>query len=107
MNNFEKLKSMSIEDLAAWLDQNGIVDNSPWLEHFNNKYCANCEAVMCKYEDAEKTLGFKPMFDDEEIECAYCEIYKKCRHFLEMTEVPDGAEMVKLWLEAEVENNDN
>ena len=101
MNNFEKLQSMSIYDLAAWLDKNGIIDNSPWMLHFNDKYCKNCESVMCKYEDAEKVVGFKPFYDDE-IECAYCEVYNKCRYFPDMDETPDGKEMVKLWLEAEV-----
>ena len=101
MNNFESLKSMSVEDLAAWLDQNGIIDNSPWFEDFNKKYCVNCEPIICKYEDAEKALGFKPMFEDDEIECAYCEIYNKCRYFEDRDEVPDGKEMVRLWLESE------
>ena len=103
MNNFEKLQSMSIDDLAKWLDQNGIIDNSPWMLHFNDKYCANCESVMCKYEDAEEVVGFKPYFSDSDVECAYCEIYGKCRYFEEMGEVPDGAEVVRLWLESEVE----
>ena len=102
MTNFEKLKSMSLEELAKWLDKNGIIDNSPWFEDFNSKYCANCESVMCKYEDAEKTLGFKPFYDDD-VECTYCEIYGKCRYFEDRDEVPDGKEMVKLWLESEVE----
>ena len=101
MNNFEKLQSMSVDDLAAWLDKNGIIDNSPWFEDFNKKYCANCESVMCKYEDAEKVVGFKPLYDDD-VECAYCEIYKKCRYFEDRDEVPDGVEMAKLWLETEV-----
>lgn len=103
MNNFEKLQSMSIDELATWLDKNGIIDNSPWFEDFNSKYCANCESVMCKYEDVEKTLGFKPLIWDDEIECGYCEVYGKCRYFEDMDDVPDGVEMVKLWLEAEVE----
>ena len=103
MTNFKKLHSMSVDELAKWLDQNGIIDNSPWFEDFNSKYCSNCESVMCKYEDAEKVVEFKPMFDYDEIECAYCEIYKKCRYFEDMDEVPDGVEMVRLWLETEVE----
>ena len=103
MTNFEKLQSMSICELAKWLDENGLVDNSPWLEDFNNKYCANCEFVMCKYEDAENAIGFKPCFSDDDIECAYCEVYKKCRYFEDRDEVPDGKEMAKLWLEAEAE----
>ena len=104
MNNFEKLQSMSIEELAELLDQNGMIDNSPWVEDFNNKYCAKCEPIMCKYEDAEDVLGFKPMYDNE-IECAWCEIYKKCRYFEERNEVPDSKEMARLWLEAEAEDN--
>ena len=103
MNNFEKLKAMSVEDLAAWLDKNGIIDNSPWLEDFNNKYCANCESIMCKYEDIKGSIGFQPYFSERGIECAYCEIYKKCRYFEDMDEVPDGKEMVRLWLNSEVE----
>lgn len=102
MTNFKYLQSMSIDELAKWLDQNGIIDNSPWLEHFNYKYCANCESVICKYEDTEKTLGFKLFYRDE-IECAYCEIYKKCRYFPDMDDVPDGVDMAKMWLESEVE----
>ena len=102
MTNFEKLKAMDVNSLAAWLDKNGIIDNSPWFEDFNNKYCANCESVMCKYEDAEKVLGFKPCFSEEDIECTYCEAHKKCRFFPDMAKAPEGAEMVKLWLEAEV-----
>ena len=102
MNNFEKLKSMSLEELAEWLDKNCMFDHSPWMEDFNDKYCANCESVMCKYEDADKVLGLKPLYDYD-VECAYCEIYGKCRYFLDMDDVPDGKEMVKLWLKAEVE----
>ena len=103
MNNFEKLQSMSIEELAAWLDESGAIDSSPWFEDFNNKYCANCESVICQYEDAEKALGFEPIFSEDGIDCAHCEIYKKCRYFPDMTEVPDGKEMARLWLEAEAE----
>ena len=104
MTNFKYLQSMSVDELAKWLDQNGIIDNSPWSEHFNNKYCANCESVMCKYEDAEKTLGFRLCLWDDEIECAYCEIYNKCRYFEDMQDVPDNREMIKMWLESEVNN---
>ena len=101
MNNFEKLQSMSVDEFAEWLDKNGMIDHSPWMDHFDKQYCANCASVMCKYEDAEKALGFKPFYDDA-VECAYCEIYGKCRYFEDKDEVPDGADIVKLWLESEV-----
>ena len=102
MNNLEKLQSMSVEDFAEWLDENGQFDTAPWTLWFDKKYCSNCESVMCKYEDAEAAVGFKPCFYDDDIECAYCEVYKKCRYFENLLEVPDGKEMAKLWLEAEV-----
>ena len=99
--NFQQLQSMSIDELAKWLDRNGIIDNSPWLEHFNNKYCANCESVMCKYEDAERVVGFKPLYDNE-IECAYCEVHNTCRFFPGCSSVVDNKDTIRLWLEAEV-----
>lgn len=91
MNNFEKLKSMSVEELAKWLDKNGIIDNSPWMEDFNKKYCTNCEDIVCKSPD-----------DSRKCICAYCEIYDNCRFFPDCNDVPDGTEMAKLWLESEV-----
>ena len=103
MTNFEKFKAMDVECLATWLDQNGIIDNSPWMLHFNDKYCANCESIMCKLEDFEEILGFKPMFFGRDVECAYCEVYNKCRYLEDMDRVPNGVEVVKLWLESEAE----
>lgn len=94
MNNFEKLKSMSVDELAEWLDKNGIIDNSPWMEDFNKKYCNNCESVMCKYEDGNR-----------EFPCSYCEIYDKCKFFNELNEVPNNKEIIKMWLESESEDN--
>jgi hypothetical protein len=91
MNNFEKLKSMSVEELAKWLDKNGIIDNSPWMEHFNNKYCKNCESIMCKYHDS-----------DYEFPAAFCEIHDTCRFFSDFNYVPGHEDIVKMWLEAEV-----
>ena len=96
MNNFERLKSMSIEELAKWLDQNGMWDNSPWSLRWNEQYCKRCESIMCKSAD-----------DSRRFPCAYCEIYDKCRFFPDMDDVPDSKEIIKLWLEAEVEEDDD
>ena len=30
MNNFEKLQSMSVEELATWLDKYVSYDDGPW-----------------------------------------------------------------------------
>jgi hypothetical protein len=105
MNNFERLKSMSVEELAEWLDKNGSFDDSPWLNAFNEKYCAKCGSIECNYADAKEKLGITPFYDDT-IECAYCEIYNKCRYFEDMNDVPDNREMIKMWLESEVEDEE-
>ena len=42
MNNFEKIKSMTIEELTDWIDKYGQFDVSPWMEWFDKTYCKNC-----------------------------------------------------------------
>lgn len=92
MNNFERLQSMSIEELAKWLDKYVSYDDSPWCTWFDQKYCKNCDDIVCKSPD-----------DSRKYICAYCEIYGNCRFFPDFSEVPDGKETVKLWLESEAE----
>ena len=92
MNNFDKLKSLDIDKFTEWLDDNGQYDTAPWSLWFDRKYCKNCEDIICKSPD--------DLFHSR---CAYCEIYDKCRFFDEMEDVPDSKEIVRLWLEAEVE----
>ncbi len=101
-SNFERLQSMSIDELAEWLDKNGMFDNSPWLNSFNKKYCEKCEVIECTYTDAKEKLGIEPCFLDDTIECAYCEVYNKCRFFENLEDVPDSKDMIKMWLEEEV-----
>ncbi len=103
MTNFENLKKMSIEDLAVWLDKYGMFDSSPWSEFFNREYCEKCEAVECHYEDAKK-IGLTPFYDDT-IECAYCEVYGKCKFFHELDNIPDNRAVIKLWLEEAADEN--
>lgn len=92
MNNWTKLKNMETEDFAEWLDEYGAFDNSPWMRWFDDKYCKNCPDIVCKYEDSER-----------EFSCSYCETYGKCKFFQEMDEVPENKEIVKMWLESEME----
>lgn len=92
MNNFEKLQSMSVEDLAKWLDENVQFDMAPWTLWFDKKYCSHCESIMCHYEDST-----------HEFPCAWCELNDGCKYFPERTEAPDCLEIVKMWLESEAE----
>lgn len=93
MNNFEKFKQMSIDELAEWLDEHGNFDSSPWMKWFDKKYCANCESIMTHPVD----------YPNLNIPCAYCELEKKCKFFPDMKEPPDTLKIIKMWLM----NNEN
>ena len=89
---FGKFKSMNIDELAEWLDEYGQFDSSPWMSWFDQKYCKNCEDIMCKYEDGER-----------EFPCSYCELNGNCKFFPDLDEAPDNKRIIKMWLESEVE----
>lgn len=111
MNNFEFIKSLSIDELAEWLDSYGSFDNSPWAKWFAEKYCDKCASIKCKYEDTEKLLGFTPYrfgTYNGDVECAYCELEGKCRFFADLADTPDNLTTIKMWLaENKKENSKN
>ena len=84
---FDKFKSMNIDEFAEWLDEYGMFDNSPWMRWFDQKYCKNCEDIMCKYEDGTK-----------EFTCSWCEVNGKCKFFLDLDKSPENKEIIKMWL---------
>ena len=90
MINFEKFRTMNIEELSEWLDENGQFDNSPWMSWWDSQYCKNCELIMCHYEDSEY-----------EFPCAWCELNNRCKFFQELDDVPDNRAIIKMWLEKE------
>ena len=97
MTNYNKLVSMSIDELAEWLDKNGSFDESPWGKWFNTNYCSNCDSVIVKKENAKELLGFELLYTNE-TECAYCEVHNKCRYFHDMEYAPSNKEIIKMWL---------
>ena len=108
MTNFKHLQTMTIEELATWLDENGMFDNSAWSNWYNKRYCENCESIECKYEGSKEKLGIESLFEDSIIECAFCELadesgVKKCRFFQELDDVPDSKKIIELWLQEEAE----
>lgn len=75
MTNFEKIKSMSEEELTAFFaDLSDDLDESPWLNWFNTKYCNHCDSV-CEVSH----------------ECKYCDDYLS------------DASIIKLWLKENIE----
>lgn len=104
MTQFDKLKLMNTDEFAEWLDENGMFDGSPWMNWFDKNYCQKCESIKCKYTDAVEKLDIFP-FNDNSIECAYCELEHKCKYFPDMEEVPDMKYIIKLWLNSEEEDD--
>ena len=102
--NFERLPSMSIDELADWLDKNCQFDTAPWTIWFNDAYCSKCEAVECQYAEAKSRLGITPYFPNDTLECTYCELEHRCRFFPDLEEIPTNLETIKIWLIEEVEN---
>ena len=100
MNNFEKLQSMSVEELAEWLDDLHY-DNTPWLQWFDSKYCSKCEPIEVTSQEYENKFDHS-VFGNI-VECAYCEWERNCRFFPDMNDTPHCIDMLKKWLEAEVE----
>jgi hypothetical protein len=93
MTKFEKIKSMNIDELAEWIDHYGQFDSSPWMEWWSKKYCDNCKPIMCHYEDSER-----------EFPVSWCELHdNKCKFFPKMDEASSSKEIIRMWLECEVE----
>ena len=96
MNNFEKIKAMSIDQLIDWLDTNGHHD-AIWWKWFEEKYCDKCDTITTLIPDYDgEETWLRPCV------CSYCEENDKCFFFQEMEDVPNSKETIKLWLEAEV-----
>ena len=90
MNNFEKLQSMSVDELSKWLDKNVQFESTPWMQWWDELYCSKCESIMCHYDD-------NPL----EFPASWCELHdNKCKFFPNMKEAPDCKEIIKMWLES-------
>lgn len=104
MTNFKRLQTMTVDQLAAWLDENGIFDNSPWNDWFNKRFCENCESIELNYEDSKDKLGIELFSYEGAAECAYCECHDHCRFFPEIKDIPDNRKVIEMWLIEEAEN---
>lgn len=102
MTNFDKIKNMTFEQFAGWLDEHGMIDNTPWMNWFDENYCDKCESIIVKAGDAKEVLGIKPFYN-EEYECAYCEVHDHCRFFPD--KYPSNKDIIKMWLEVKDETN--
>jgi hypothetical protein len=103
MTNFEYLQSLSVDKLAKWLDEHGQFDGSPWMDFFNENYCKKCEAITVERDVSKDKLGISALCGGD-TDCAWCELHHKCKYFQELDDVPDNEEIIKMWLNHEVDN---
>ena len=100
MTRYEQFTSMSIEDLATWIDEHGQFDNSPWMNWFDEHYCRNCPSIILTKEEQKEKLGFEVLYNINAT-CAYCEIHKECR-FFQGRPTPTLQEIILMWLKEAV-----
>lgn len=86
MTIYESLKAGSIDEFVEWLNKY-VVDDSPWIRWFDDNYCKKCDAVSYEGDDY-----------------AWCERNNKCKFFQNMTDIPDNKQIIKMWLEREIED---
>lgn len=87
MTVFEKIKNKNIDELAEWLAEHCLCDTAPWWDFWNENYCKKCKPI-------KRNNG--------RMEYAYCELNHNCKFFKEMEVVPDIKQMIKMWLESEL-----
>lgn len=92
MTKYNKIKTMSIDEVAEWIAKNGQFDGSPWMDWFNKKYCENCPAEKVYVE-------YWGNYQD----CAWCELHDKCKFFPDLNDTPGLEMIIKMWLETEDE----
>lgn len=102
MTIYDKFTTSSLESLADWIDNFGQHDDSPWINWFNRTYCEKCESEIVTVEESQAKLGFQLLYVNN-TECSYCEVYKECRFFPNQPS-PNTKEIIKMWLQQEVEN---
>ncbi len=99
MTNFEWLNSMTISELVDWLDKYGQSDDAPWAAWFNETYCNKCASIKCT---VDRKNAF---FPGHTVDCAYCELEKKCKYFPVLKDIPDNKMVIEMWLNEEVKND--
>lgn len=95
MTNFEWLNSRAISELVDWLDKYGQSDDAPWAIWFNKTYCSKCEPIECIVDEKDA------FFPGHTVDCAYCELEHKCKHFSELKDIPDNRTVIEMWLNEE------
>lgn len=90
MTNWEFLKNFSEKDFVRWLSDFELVENAPWFQWLDKKYCQKCPPIIGRLEGHDYDQSFAP-----------CEF--------EVDECPYGVadltveELIEMWLSSERE----
>ena len=90
MTNREWLQSADLDTLVNFLHSIDSFEDSPYIESWDNKYCSQCESIICTYANS-----------DRKIPCSFCELEGYCKFFPDLDHIPDYADMIRLWLAEE------
>ena len=91
MTKYEYITSLPLDQFAEWLAKNAFWEYAPWSEWFDNKYCGKCDPEEGTMVDTGK-----------KVQCAWCELHKKCKFFPELEYMLNDKEIIKMWLEVEI-----
>lgn len=88
ISNFEKIRSFNSNEMSIFLD-NISIDDNPWIDWFDKKYCDNCDSVPSQFVNP---------YTDKYDECSYCEINNKCIFFQDLNTIPSNKDLISIWL---------
>ena len=100
--NYDNLHSMTLDELATWIDKHGDFDGAPWMTWFDKNYCKKCEPIQCDVETAREELGLNSFYGSG-VTCAYCELYHNCKFFPDLHYIPNNKDIIRMWLELEAD----
>lgn len=91
MTVFDNIKNKNIDEFAEWLDEHCNFDDALHWQWWDENYCGKCEPI----ETRTNVFGCP-------LDRAYCEISGNCRFFQDMKDIPDSKQVIKMWLESEL-----
>jgi hypothetical protein len=95
---------MTLDELATWIDKHGDFDGAPWMKWFDKNYCDKCEPVEMSQVEYRKIFGCSSY--SSTMTCSYCELHHNCKFFPELDYIPDNKDIIRMWLELEVDKEE-
>lgn len=93
MKLIDNFKLKNIDELVEWFDENCNFEYAPWHKWFDNNYCHKCPSEIGKCT-----------YTGREMEFCWCEVNdNKCKFFPNMDSTLDSKQVIKMWLESEIE----